>query len=627
LSSAKEETLAPAVPPLELKRNETVKAKAHGSYETIEKDGAELRQGRYVSGIPGASLNCILVGGDPKSFNPWVADDALSLECSNLLFRGLADLDLSNGDVIPDMAAEIKLDPDKITYHTRLRKGLKWSDGSPINAEDVAFTWNRLVAQGYGSAALRDAAIVDGKMPECVVENELVNKFVTARPAVSFKRILSTLKIAPKHIIESVINSKDGRGKFKELWSSNGDLSQIVSSGPFTVSSVSAGDRVEFSRTSNFYMIDKNGCQLPYLDKLSFLLAPEVGTAVLSFGRAETDLAQIRPRDCAFFRSQQKKQSFQIFDLGDSSLSTFLVFNLNQRKGAKSLKPFVEPSKSQWFNDTNFRQAINHAIDRHVIVKEFFKGVGAPSFSSEPRCSPFYNESLPAFAADLKLAQALLAKSGFVKKNDGILYDSTGNRVRFTLAFAKQSKLYEALASTIATSLKRLGITVDLERLEVNQIQDIANGMGPKNWEAQLFSVTCDPLDPNSNANLICSNGRLHLCDQRDPDLHGELHVDDARPWEIRLDQIYAEAESDFDSAKRKSLYYEAQKIIYDEAPYIYLVAPDVIVAARNTVKNYMPTPLSQASLGLHNVEEIYIDKKKMSTRAAQENSKGETAE
>jgi peptide/nickel transport system substrate-binding protein len=622
--------VVPAVPQPDHESKGNVKKGAHGAYETVDKDGAELRQGRYIGGIPGSSLNCVLVGADPKSFNPWVADDTSSLECTNLMFRGLTDVDLSSGDVIPDMAAEIKLDPDKVTYHTRLRKGLKWSDGSPINAEDVAFTWNRLVAQGYGNAALRDAALVDGKMPECTVESELENKFVTAKPAYSFNRTLSTLKIAPKHIIEPVINSKEGRSKFKELWSSAGDFGQIVSSGPFSVSAVSPGDRVEFSRTSNFYMIDKNGCQLPYLDKLSFILAPEVGAAVLSFGRAETDLAQIRPRDYSFFRSQEKKQNFHVFDLGVSSVSTFLVFNLNQRKGTKSLKPFVEPTKSQWFNDTNFRQAVNHAIDRQSLVKEFFKGAGAPCFSSEPRCSPFFNESLPAFGEDLRLSQALLGKSGFVKKSDGALYDSAGNRVRFTLAFAKQSKLYEALANTIATNLKHLGITVDLELLDVNQVQDIANGLGPKNWEAQLFSVSCDPLDPHSNANLLCSNGHLHLCDQRDPDLHGDLLVNDARPWEIRLDQIYTEAESEFDSAKRKSLYYEAQKIIYDEAPYIYLVAPDVIVAARNSVKNYMPTPLSQASLGLYNVEEIYIDKNKSSTReapAASNDEKGANAE
>lgn len=586
---------------------------SHGNYETQQKDGAELRQGRYVPGIPGGKLLAVTVTSDPKTFNAWAADDSFSLELCNLLFRGLADIDHSTGDVIPDMAAEISCDPDKLSYRTRLRRGLRWSDGTEINAEDVAFTWNKIVARGYGNPALREAAIVDGKLPVCTVEDELTNKFITAKPFVSFKRVLATLKIAPKHAMESTINRNDGRSRFKELWAADKDTSQIVTSGPFTLSAFLPGQKVELARSSNFYMIDRNGCRLPYLDKISYTIVPTPGAVVLAFDNKEADLAQIRPRDESWLATQQEKQNFKLFNLGPASTSFFLVFNMNRRTSPKSHKPFVDPVRSAWFNDTNFRQAVNHAIDRELIVRDFFKKAGSCSFACEPVNSPFYNHALKPFPQNLKLSETLLARSGFVKRHDGRLYDSSGNRVRFTLSFVKASKLYDLCAHTIAGDLKQLGIGVELQYLEAAQVQEIANGLGAKNWEAQLFSVTSDPLDPNSSSNLFRSNGRLHIFDQRDPDLRGNIVVEDARPWELRLDHIYDEAAGEFDRNKRKSLYYEAQKLVYDEAPYIYLVAPNVIVAARNTLKNYTPTPLSQASLGLHNVEEIYIDQGKIS--------------
>lgn len=575
------------------------------AYQTVFRGGTEWRQGRYKTGIRGGKLTAVLVSPDPKTFNPWVAEDAFSQELANLTFRGLADLDLSSGEIIPDMAAEIRIEPDKVSYITRLRKGLKWSDGESITAEDVAFTWNKLIGQGFASASLRESMLVDGKLPSCEAVDELTNKFTTPRPCSSFLRRLAILKIAPKHKLETMVDGSD-RSSFKQLWLAGSDTSNMVTDGPFRVTDFVSGQKVEFTRAEGFYMIDANGNQLPYLDSVEFLLVPDAGSVVLEFGKKSADLAHFRPRDEKWLSSQQNEGNYKLYNLGVSSGLSFLVFNMNQRTDAKLNRPFVDPVKSAWFNDSNFRQAVNHAINRASLVENFFKGAGKASFTCLPAASPYAASSLKAFPADLKYSAELLSKAGFSKNKDGRLYDRQGHRVEFTIQYLAKSNYYEAAAKEIADDLKPLGIEVNKIAVDADGLRELMDGR--RKWDAQLFSVACDPVEPECSSNLFCSNGSLHMFDQREADSSGELAVIDARPWEKRIDEIFQQADQEFDIQKRKQLFAEFQQIIYQEAPYIYIASPDVLIGARRSVQNFAPTPLSQASIGLHNIEELFIE-------------------
>ncbi len=576
------------------------------AYETVHKDGVAWKQGRFEPGSHGGNLAILAVNAEPRTFNPWVAEDAFSLELSSLLFRSLGQLDYFTGEILPDLAEQIIESPDHLTYLCRLRKGLRWSDGNEITAEDVAFSWNTLIAQGYCRAASRDAALVDGEMPVCKVVDKMTNSFECKKAYVPFKRIFSTMKVAPKHIVEPVLSKKNGRSEFKKLWAADGDLAHIVSSGPFTLFDYRAGEKVEFQRSDSFYMIDKNGSTLPYLDRLTYKIETEPGAVVFAFGKHEADLAQFRPKDEPWLLTQQKPENFKLYMLGPANQSFMLVFNMNGRNDPKNNKPIVDPVRSAWFNNLEFRQAVNHALDRQDIIKECFKGAGAVLVSGFPRSSPFYNKSLKAFARDTNFSMQKLNAAGFAKKRDGFLYDSQGNKVEFALAYAASSKFYQTVAKKIAANLLELGMTVNLEPQETSNIEEEL--IGKKTWDAQLLTLSADPFNPNASSNVFCSNGRLHVFDQRDSDWRGDIVQGERRDWEKQIDDIFAEAACEFDLEKRKALYSQAQKIIYDQAPYIYLVSPDVIIGARNTVRNFSPTAYSQDSISLHNPEEIYLD-------------------
>lgn len=266
--------------------------------------------------------------------------------------------------------------------------------------------------------------------------------------------------------------------------------------------------------------------------------------------------------------------------------------------------PYVDPVKSKWFNDTNFRQAINHAVNRQEIVDSYFKGIGAPLFTAEPSASPYFNAKLKPFKNDPVYAMSLLQKSGFQKKPDGFLYDKDGNKVEFNMLSAAGSTLFEFIGNMMITDMKKLGITVNLSPLDFNVLNDKVNS---GDWEVCLEALSpSDALEPNDGANVWKSNGRLHFFDQRQPDEAGNIVATDARPWEKKIDQLFSQGAQTLDKAKRHQIYDEYQQIVYDEAPYVYLVTPSTIVAARNTLQNYTPTTLSQYTSGVHNVEEVW---------------------
>lgn len=575
-----------------------------GNYQTVELDGMEAMEGRFPQGKFGGTFVQVIVGTDPKTFNPWVASDTLSRRLGELMFRNLVSVDPFDGHIYPDLAKELVADKDGITFTTKLRKGLKWSDGKPITAEDVAFTWNTIIAKGYGNSSMRDATTFNGKSPQVIVVDELTNKFISPGRLAPFERLLS-MPIAPKHVIEPILNKKNGREAFAALWSTNCDPKSLVTDGPFTLLRFVPGQRVEFTATKNFYMVDKNKKRLPYLQTLVFNIVPETNTAIMKFKNKELDINGVRPRDVVEFIGGQETGHYKLYNLGPSLSSLFLMFNLNQRNSPDTGKPYVDPVKSAWFNDLNFRQAVNHVINRKTMVANYFKGVGYPLFTSESPASPRINKDLKPFDADDKYAMNLLNKSGFKKHEDGFLYDKNNHKVEFTVVTSSGSTYTEAITNMLVEDLKKLGINANSQFLNFNTVGNKLNT--GSDWDACIFAFAPgDPLEPNDGANVYKSDARLHLFDQRLPDSTGKITVNDARPWEKRLDEIYNQGLVELDKGKRQKLYMEAQAIIYEQAPFIYLVTPMVVIASYDNVGNFVPTVLSQVNSGTHNIEEIY---------------------
>ncbi len=588
-----------------------------GEYKLITvgkgKNTEELWRARGQTGKFGGVLTVSSFGSGPKTFNCWAASDADSGGIASLMYESLLDIDPWTAKSYPRLARTFSVSPDHLNYTFTLRKGLKWSDGHPLTADDVVYTFGTLIAKGFGNSSSRDVLTVYGHYPSVEKIDDLTVRFHTDVP---FAPFLSSLRmaIAPKHILEPITTkliAQNKIGEFNNFWDINCDPQSIVVSGPFKLHRYMPGQRVELVPNPNYSMIDKLGRRLPYLGKLVDLIVPDQNTQLLKFYAGDVDLLDVRTvrgSDAALVKQREASDNFKMYNLGPTDGTIFLMFNLCQRKNPKTNKFYVDPIKQKWFNNFYFRQAITHAVDRKRMVDNILRGVGYELFTSEPQASIFFNKSLKPFPQDLEYAAKLLAKGGF-QLRDGVLYDDKGNRVEFALYTNAGNSTRDAICVMIQNDLKKLGIKVNYQPVDFNILIDKSSNS--LDWEGMVMGLTGGRLEPYDGANVWKSNGRLHMFDQRLPDSAGKVQVTDARDWEKEIDKCFDLGATTFDIAKRHEYFDRYQQIAYEQQPFIYLFSNIDITAVRNRIGNYMPTVLGigLAPRGsMHNIEEIFVE-------------------
>jgi peptide/nickel transport system substrate-binding protein len=571
---------------------------------------SEFLVSRGELGKFGGNLTVSSFGSGPKTFNCWASADAESAGLSLLLFERLVEIDAWSGKPYPRLAKSIKISPNNCEYIFELRKGLKWSDGKPITADDVVFTFSEIVANGFGNSSFRDVLSAYDKFPEVTKIDDYTIKFHTFVPFAPLLSSIRSIPIAPKHIFQSVV--KRPTSEFHTFWDINVDPKNIVVSGPFKLSRYVPGQRVELVRNPHYAMLDKNKQQLPYLDKFVQVIVPDQNTQLLKFYGNEIDLLDIRSVrgfDVARLKQHEKNGDFRLYNLGPDDGTVFLMFNMCQRKNLKTNKFYVDPIKQKWFNNKNFRLAISHAISRKRIIENLLRGVGVPLYTHETPASLFFNKNLKPYPQDLELSAKLLKEGGFQFKN-GRLYDKENNRVEFTLLTNAGNSVRDAICVMLINDLKKLGIKVNYQPIDFNILIDKTETS--LDWEAVVMALTGDRIEPYSGANIWKSDGRIHMFDQRLPNDKGKTIVNDARDWEKQIDLLFDKAATTLDDKKRHLYFDQYQQIVYEEQPFIYLYSILDITAASTKLGNYKPTPFGINYLpfgSLHNIEEIYINK------------------
>ncbi|HEY9787956.1 MAG TPA: ABC transporter substrate-binding protein [Candidatus Obscuribacterales bacterium] len=587
-----------------------VKAKGQDGAEEV----VECWQARGKPGEFGGTLTVSTFGSGPKTFNYWAHQDAESAGIGYLMFERFLDLDPWTGETYPRLAKSIKVSADHKEYIITLRKGLKWSDGSPLTADDVVYTFDTIVRRGFGNSSTRDTLSVFGKFPTVRKIDDLTVSFQTSHPFAPFLNCLLNAPIAPKHVLEKITNRP--MEEFHSFWDVNCDPSTLVVSGPFKLGRYVPGQRIEMVRNRNYAMVDKLGRRLPYLDKFVVAIVPDQNTQILKFYGNELDVLDIksvRGFDAALMKQKEESGNFKMYNLGPDDGTVFLMFNMNRRENPKGNKNdpkkryYVDPVKQKWFNDPHFRQAVSHAINRKRIVDNVLRGVGMSLYTSESPASLYFNRNLKPFPQDLNYAAELLARGGFVKKG-GKLYDRDGNAVEFTLNTNAGNTARDATCIMIVNDLKKLGMKVNYQPIDFNILVDKTHTS--LDWEAIVMGLTGDKVEPYNGANVWKSDGRIHMFDQRLPDSNGRTTVSDARDWEKEIDRNLDLAATTFDEKLRHKYFDRYQQIAYEQQPFIYLYCILDIASARNKLGNYAPTPLGityQPKGSFHNLEELYI--------------------
>ncbi len=527
---------------------------------------------------------------DPKSFNDITAQETSTHAVTGYIFEGLTKLNALTLKVEPALAESWQVSPDGLTWTFRLRPNVLWNDGQPFTADDVVFTFNDLIYNEDVVSSARDIFRINEKNFKVEKVDELTVRFTLPVKFAPFLQSMSQ-SILPKHKLVKAVAQK----KFNFTWGIDTPPSEIVGTGPFKLASYRPGERFVLVRNPLYWKKSSDGQSLPYLDRIVYLIVQNQDTAMLKFLDGEVDYIPLRGFEYPLIKPAEAKGNFTVYDSGPDFGSSFLVFNQNTSINPKTQKSFVDPIKSKWFLDINFRRAIAHAIDKTKMVEILMNGLGYPQNSDMSKSAGFfYNPNVQVYDYDLNKAKKILHEAGYIDRNaDGIIEDSEGNKVEFNLFTNSGNVERVQIASIIRHDLQSLGMKVNFLSLEFNTL--VAKLNATYDWDAIVLGLT-GGIEPHFGKNVWHSTGSLHMWfpSQKKP----------ATAWEKRVDEIFDQGVQELDENKRKVLYDEFQMIVSQELPLIYTVLNSNLYAIRNRFGNLKPTSFAGA---FHNIEEIYI--------------------
>jgi peptide/nickel transport system substrate-binding protein len=543
---------------------------------------------------------------DPKTFNYALVNESPSP--INLMYVGLITENALTGQLEPELAEKWEISPDKKKITFTLREGLKWSDGQPLTADDVVFTFRDIFFNEKVPTDTQDVLRI-GKQRALPTVRKIDDRrveFTTPEPFAPFLNVTGAIAILPKHVLADTITktTPDGQPVFFTTWGTDTDPKKIISNGLYTIESYTATQRIIFKRNPYYWRKDPQGNQQPYVERIIWSIIENQNTMLLQFRSGGLDVSEpIRAEDYPILKKEEKRGNFTAYIGGPRPITTFMSFNLNQ--GRRNGRPVVDPIKSKWFNNVKFRQAVAYAIDREKMNTNIFRGLGVLINSQIISASPYYlkpEEGLKAYNYDLEKSRQLLKEAGFKSNEKKQLLDADGNLVRFTLMTNAGNTFREAMIAQIRQDLAQVGMQVDINPINFGVLLDKLDNT--QDWDAYLLAMG-GSREPNSGANVWLPDSRSHSFNQSaapgKPPLEGRVVAD----WEAEIGRLYVEGAQELDEAKRKEIYGRVQKISQENLPWIPLVNARIMAVARNHIKGIQYPELGGV---LWNLQEIRVE-------------------
>jgi peptide/nickel transport system substrate-binding protein len=500
---------------------------------------------------------------DPRTFNPILAQETSSTGPLGGLFDGLVEDNGETTEVEPALAESWTTSKDGRTWTFVLRKGLQWSDGAPMTADDVVFTFKVIYDKRIPNS-LQDVLTVAGKPIAVTKVNEQTVEFRTAEPFGPFLRSIG-IGILPRHKLEAAYTS----GKFNQTWGVNTPPKELIGTGAYVMTEYKPAQRITYLRNPHYWKVDLQGNRLPYILRLVLTIVPDQNAHRLLFQQGQTDSYGIRPREYAEFKRGEKAGRYTVYDGGPSFGTEFITFNQNPRGGLPAYK-------LKWFQNQKFRQGVAYAVDRQAIADQVYAGHAIPQYGPEsPADKFFFNPKVMQYPYSLERAASTLAEGGFKKGADGMLRDAEGHLVEFVVSTNADNPDRVAIGNIIRQDLEKLGMKVTLAPEAFNTL--VNKLVESYKWEALVLGLT-GGIEPHNGQNVWKSSGSLHMWNPKEPR--------PATPWEAEIDRLFNLASTTVDQNRRKEYYNQYQALVAEEMPVVYTTIPNSYVAVRNKFGN-----------------------------------------
>ena len=476
------------------------------------------------------------ITADVDTFNPLFSETSISQEITHLLLLGLADLN-EKSEFVPELATSWENSHDylKLTYH--LRKDAVWSDGVPITAEDVKFTWDLLMDSTVASPRQGITEYIKGV--EVNDSHTVTFEFRKAYP----DQIFDTAgEILPKHILQNVDRHSLRSHKFGR---------NPLSSGPFVLKKWVSQQYVELAPNEKYFM------GRPYLDRVIFKIVPDNTNLLLQLQTGEVDMMiGVPPAEVSTLK--QASPDINIYPI---SGRVYYYIGYNEA--------------NPMFSSGNVRRAITMAIDRQGIINALLYGYGKRCLGPLPPMVAWaYNEEVKELPYDPQGAKKLLGKEGWRDHDGDGWIDKKGRKFEFVLKTNAGNQLRSDVAVIVQDQLRKVGVKVQIQTLEWTTLID---DLRAKKFDACMggwsTSFNVDPTPIFHSASLDLFN-----------------FVSYANP---QVDRLIEMGREEMNRPKAAKIWKDMQELVYQDQPYTFLFWIDRIVAVNSRFKNVAPIALS----------------------------------
>jgi peptide/nickel transport system substrate-binding protein len=468
-----------------------------------------------------------------------------------------------------------------------LRKGIRFSDGQPFDADDVLFSFRVYLDEKVHSPQ-RDLLIVHDQPVSVEKVDAYTVRFRLRDPYAAAERLFDSVYMLPRHLLEKPYQE----GKLGDAWPLPVAPDQIAGLGPFRLKSYIPGQRVVLEKNPYYWKADAKGNRLPYLEELVFVAVSSEDAEALRFQAGETDILNRISAENYAQLSKQEKSDYVLQDAGPSLEYNFLLLNMNDDTAGR----LPEVARKQfWFRNLQFRRAISSVIDREGIVRLVYQGKGVPLWGQVTPGNKLWKDAkLPHPPQSVEHAKELLRSAGFSWNGDGKLVDSGGQAVEFTIVASSSNTQRLQIANILQQDLQKIGMQVQVVPLEFRSfVQRVTQ---THDYDAAVMGIASGDVDPNGEINVWMSNGSTHLWNL------GEKKP--ATPWEAEIDSLMTKQLTTLDFKQRKALYDRVQEIVAEQLPVICVASPNLLVGSKRKLENFRPAVLEHYTL--HNVEEQY---------------------
>jgi len=503
-------------------------------------------------------------GQEPDRFWPPLTGLSVSYEVGSAMNHPLLGIN-EQGEYYPILLQEIPtvenggISADSLTWTLRLRDDVTWHDGEPFTSADVKLTYEMLILEGTDVTSRVGWTSIES----CETPDDYTVVFKFKEVDAPFLWRLSIVHILPEHILGGLTAEQFNAAEW---------MRAPVGTGPFMFKEWVSGDHITLVKNPNYFVEGQ-----PYLDEVVYRIVPDANTLLNMTETAEVDV-QLRVGD---------DLAGLIDDMPDV-----------ERVTVQSVTPWLIwiNCNHPFFKDARTRQALAYGFDKEIVARGIFRGLSEPADGVISPQLPAYNPDITIYRYDPDKAKALLEEVGWKDENGdgtreahGVAGVDDGTPFKFDTANIAGQQIRIQLLSLIHAQWKQIGLDPQLNLVDVgtlfgdllpnNTLQTAYSYIG-RYADPDIGDLYLDRVKYNNNANYTGYNNPT-------------------------VDELILASQQTADQNKRNDLIKQAEAIIADEVPQIFIAWRANNTAVNKRVHGYRPAPAYDE---LWNVAEWWVD-------------------